>query len=317
MNMSACRLPRLHVHGQRGCLGHLHGQPLAQHDSDEPSACPGPALFFVTVGGVPSHGKMVTVGAATTGGNVPMTYTLGSALVSLPAAVNSTKFTASISKPGDSTSEFGLGKIIGIAVAGAVVLALIALGCCLWRRKGKKNGEKAASRQSAAPWSSRDLGSGPEYKRVETPVGSVAGGRFGGARMDSSNTFESYRMSDQVSESKDGYYDHSRSGSRAGYAPSPLAYDQYGHASSQGQYQQQGWGEYHAGDAGAYYEDNANRYSSARSPGERSYDDYPSQQYSSSSSSTTHSNISSSSSVNTTTARVITNIPGATQADVD
>ncbi|EST05926.1 protein of unknown function DUF1929 [Kalmanozyma brasiliensis GHG001] len=245
---------------------------------------PGPAYFFVTVGGVPSYGKMISVGTAALGGVVPTQYNLGSALVSLPAAVNSTKFTASISRAGSSTSEFGLGKIIGIAVAGAAVLALIALGCCLWRRKGKRNGEKAATGGAAAPWSNtRDLGSGgPEYKRVETPVGSVAGGRFAGARMDSSNTFESYRMSDQISESKDGYYDHSRSGSRAGYAPSPLAYDQYGRASAQGSYQQQGWGEYHAGDAGAYYEDNPQRYGSgggsAGRGGGRSYDYPPEQQ---------------------------------------
>ncbi|GAC98628.1 hypothetical protein PHSY_006222 [Pseudozyma hubeiensis SY62] len=243
---------------------------------------PGPAFFYVTVAGVPSYGKMVMVGTTPTGtGNVPFTAALGSALVSLPAAVNSTKFTANISRTGgSSSSDFGLGKIIGIAVAGAAVLALIALGCCLWRRKGRNNNEKVASRQSAAPWTSRDLGSGPEYKRVDTPVGSVSGGRFGAARMDSSNTFESYRMHDQAStmESKEGhggYYDQPRSGSRGGYAASPLAYDQHTRGSSQGQYSQQGWGEYHAGDAGAYYEDN--RYGGGG--GGHSYDDYPPQQY--------------------------------------
>lgn len=247
---------------------------------------PGPAYFFVTVAGVPSYGKMIMVGTSPTGtGNVPFNATLGSALVTLPAAVNSTKFTAAIPQNGGSSaSDFGLGKIIGIAVAGAAVLILIAVGCCLWRRKGKNNGEKNAARQSAAAWASRDLGSGPEYKRVDTPVGSVSGGRYGGARMDSSHTFESYRMHDQASasESKEalgGYYDQPRSGSRAGYAPSPLAYDQQARGgSSHGSYQQQpqGWGEYHAGDAGAYYEDNASRYASG---GVRSYDDYPQQQY--------------------------------------
>ncbi|CBQ71154.1 probable Glo1-Glyoxaloxidase 1 [Sporisorium reilianum SRZ2] len=245
---------------------------------------PGPAFFFVTVGGVPSYGKKIMVGTGVSGtGNVPFTAALGSTLVSLPAPVNSTKFTASISRAGSSSSsDFGLGKIIGIAVAGAAVLALIALGCCLWRRKGRNNNEKAAARQSAAPWTSRDMGSGPEYKRVDTPVGSVHGGRFGSARMDSSNTFESYRMHDQASasESKEalsGYYDQPRTGSRAGYAPSPLAYDQHGRGSSQGQYQQ-GWGEYHAGDAGAYYEENTHRYGGG-SGGGHSYDDYPPQQY--------------------------------------
>ena len=245
---------------------------------------PGPAFFFVTVGGVPSYGKKIMVGTGMTGtGNVPFTPALGSALVTLPAAVNSTKFTAAISNSGSSSSEFGLGKIIGIAVAGAAVLALIALGCCLWRRKGRSNSEKAAARNSAAPWTSRDLGSGPEYKRVDTPVGSVHGGRFGSARMDSTHTFESYRMHDQMSgsESKEalgGYYDNPRSSSRGGYAPSPLAYDHHGRGSSQGQYQQQGWGEYHAGDAGAYYEDNTHRYGGG-SGGGHSYDDYPPQQY--------------------------------------
>ncbi len=157
------------------------------------------------------------------------------------------------------------------------MLALIAIGICLWRRKGKNSrGEKAAARQSAAPWTSRDVGSGPEYKRVDTPVGSVNGGRFGGRRMDSSNTFESYRMHDQgsVIESKEalgGYYDHPRSGSRGGYAQSPLGYEQQGRGSSPGGYQQ-GWAEHHAGDAGAYYEE-GNRY------GGQSYDDYPPRSY--------------------------------------
>ncbi|CCF48116.1 hypothetical protein NDA11_003367 [Ustilago hordei] len=245
---------------------------------------PGPALFFVTVGGVPSMGKMIMVGTGATGtGNVPFTANLGSALVTLPAALNSTKYTAALSRPGDSSSSFGLGKIIGIAVAGAAVLALIALGICLWRRKGRNSrNEKPSSRQSAAAWTSRDLGSGPEYKRVDTPVGSV-NGRFGGGRMDSSHTFESYRMNDQgsVSEGKEalgGYYDAPRSGSRAGFAPSPLAYEgqhaRGGSHGTQGTQYQQGWGEYHAGDAGAYYEDNTSRYA-----GGQSYDDYPPQNY--------------------------------------
>nr|QBH67489.1 putative glyoxaloxidase 1 [Ustilago esculenta]QBH67600.1 putative glyoxaloxidase 1 [Ustilago esculenta] len=240
---------------------------------------PGPAYFFVTVAGVPSKAKMIMVGTGVTGtGNVPFTPALGSALVALPAAVNSTKFTDSISTTGSSTaSNFGIGKIVGIAVAGAAVLLLIAVGCCLWRRKGRnQHGEKAAARQSAAPWTSRDIGSGPEYKRVDTPVGSV-NGRFASGRVDSSHTFESYRMHDQasVSESKEalgGYYDQPRSGSRAGHASSPLAYDPHARGSSQGGQYQQGWGEYHAGDAGAYYEDNTSRY------GAQSYDDYPRQQ---------------------------------------
>lgn len=235
---------------------------------------PGPALFFVTVAGVPSLGKMIMVGTGATGtGPVPFTPTLGAALTSLPAPVNSTKFTAAISKSGSSSSDFGVGKIVGIAVAGAAVLALIALGVFLWRRKGRNSlHEKSSARQSAAPWTSRDAGSGPEYKRVETPIGSV-NGRYAGGRTDSSHTFDSYRMHDQgsASESKEalsGFYDQPRSGSRAGYASSPLAYDQYGRGNAQAGHYQQGWGEYHAGDAGAYYEDSANR-----------YQDYPQQTY--------------------------------------
>ncbi len=240
-------------------------------------------MFFVTVGGVPSLGKMIMVGTGATGtGNVPFTATLGAALATLPNPVNSTQFTAGITKAGDSSSDFGLGKIIGIAVAGAAVLALIALGICLWRRKSNNSrGEKAAARQSAAPWTSRDLGAGgPEYKRVETPVGSVSGGPLHNGRMDSSHTFESFRMHDQnsASESKEalgGFYDAPRSGSRAGYASSPLAYEQQGRGGNQhGASYQQGWGEYHAGDAGAYYEDNTSRYG-----GGQTYDDYPQQNH--------------------------------------
>ena len=90
-------------------------------------------------------------------------------------------------------------------------------------------------------------------------------------------------MNDQgsVSEGKEalgGYYDAPRSGSRAGFAPSPLAYEGQhacgGSHGTQGTQYQQGWGEYHAGDAGAYYEDNTSRYA-----GGQSYDDYPPQNY--------------------------------------
>ncbi|EPQ30665.1 uncharacterized protein PFL1_01566 [Pseudozyma flocculosa PF-1] len=244
---------------------------------------PGPALFFVTVGGVPSMGKFISVGNQLGQAQaVPFTPKFGAALQTLATPVNSTKFTASIaSTDGSSDSDWSIGKIAGIAGAGAAVIALLILGICLWRRRSNRADTKAAARNSAAPWTSRDVGSGAEYKRVHTPVGSIRGdvnGAFGTTSAnESSHTFESYRMQG-VGESKEalgGYYDSPRGGQRShDYNPSPLAYQSptsSGPRSGDPGYQQQGWGEHMAGDAGAYYEDNADRYGGT-------YDDYPQQQ---------------------------------------
>ncbi|PWN53242.1 putative Glo1-Glyoxaloxidase 1 [Violaceomyces palustris] len=243
---------------------------------------PGPALFFVTVNGVPSIGKYIMVGSTMDGpGPVPFSPKIGAALQTLPASSNSTKFTSIPSSPGSSSSSsFGLTKIIGIAVGGAAVFLVIGLGICLWRRQSNRSAAKASARQSAAPWTSRDIGAGgAEYKRVNTPSNSMPGyaGGFGsmGGR-ESTHTFDSYRMQDVSggNESKEAlgqYFDHPRMGSRGtGNAPSPLAYDQ-SRVSSPAPYQQHGWGEHHAGDAGAYYEDNADRYGG--------YEDHSSQYY--------------------------------------
>lgn len=53
----------------------------------------GPAIFFVTIGGVPSQGKMISVGAdMKTVGYVPWTPVVGGALQTLPPANNNTKY---------------------------------------------------------------------------------------------------------------------------------------------------------------------------------------------------------------------------------
>lgn len=54
---------------------------------------PGPALLFVTIGGVPSQGKFISVGGDMAKiGNVPLTPSIGSALSTLTAPTNNTKF---------------------------------------------------------------------------------------------------------------------------------------------------------------------------------------------------------------------------------
>ncbi|KAN0065542.1 hypothetical protein ACQY0O_001379 [Thecaphora frezii] len=242
---------------------------------------PGPAIFFVTIGGVPSIGKFLMVGNKM-GAQVPVPFniTYGSALQTLAAPVNSTKFTADLSTDNSSSSSWSITKIATIAGAGAAVILVVVLGVCFWRRRNNK-ADKAAARNSAAPWATRDIGSGAEYKRVDTPVGSTRGSVNGGygatPGVESVHTYESYRMQG-VGESKEplaGYYDQPQGGSRGHeYQSSPLGYNTSSGAphNQDGSYQQQGWGEHVAGDAGAYYEDNADRYQGR-------YDDYPPQQH--------------------------------------
>lgn len=221
---------------------------------------PGPALLFVTIDGVPSKGKYIMVGQAQSGGAVPFNYAAAAGTqASLPASVTNAKYNATPDQSG--AEEFGIGKIVGIAVGAAALILLILVGLLCWRRQANKK-SKAAGGYGAAgaagaaggavygQQSYRDGGAGGEYKRVNTPASSV--GAFPGVgQRGSLATYDSYRMQD-VSGPNTPYYDSPRGGP----VRSPLAQD--GGAAG-GDYVAQGWGEHQGGDAGDYYRENMDR----------------------------------------------------------
>lgn len=237
---------------------------------------PGPALFFVTIDGVPSKGVQIMVGS-TAGQTFTVPFNPATSQLSvLPTAINSTNHAAvPVSDGSSSSSTDGLstGAIAGAAAGAAAVIALIVLGLCFWRRaSNRRAASKAGARNSAAPWTSHDVGTG--YKRVHTPASSVHGmGMAGGANRGSMATFDSYRMNDMNSagESKEAlgqYFDNPRRQAAQPLSPSPLAQQsyanspaQYGYDDSQGSMNySQGWGEHHAGDAGQYYQEHPEGY---------------------------------------------------------
>lgn len=226
---------------------------------------PGPALLFVTIDGIPSNGKYIMVGQQDFGGQVPKDYTSGAGNEpTLPNSVNSTKFTAVPSESG--ASSFGIGKIVGIAVGAAALIALILLGLLCWRRQSNKRSQKGAALGAGEGAAAggiygqsnyRDTPGG-EYKRVNTPASSVhafagapaSGGMTGHGTRGSLATYDSYRMQD-VSGPNTPYYDTPRENAR-----SPLGQGAGAHG---GDYSSQGWGEHQGGDAGDYYHDNMDR----------------------------------------------------------
>lgn len=212
----------------------------------------GPALLFVTINGVPSMGKYVQIGSKQAGGNVPMNFAVGAAPTTLPAAVNNSKFNSVPANNGDGS--FGLGAIIGIAVGGLVIIALLLLGLCCWRRRSKR-GEKKTPRPSAgAGGAIYGMGNytttpGPEYKRVNTPTGGASYQGFVLPHRGSTGTFDTYKMND-VSGPTTPYYDHPSTmpGTPRGMTRSPLG-DSHDHG-----YSHQGWGEHQSqGDVGEEY----------------------------------------------------------------
>ena len=122
----------------------------------------GPALFFLTVNGVPSMGKMVRIGGENKG-LVPMKIESGPEPKPLPAKVNNPKFDAKLSQSatslgnnsGDKGSLSG-GAIAGIVVGivAGVILALLALLLFLrFRRRSGADNKFAAlgNNRSATP----------------------------------------------------------------------------------------------------------------------------------------------------------------------
>ncbi|WFD42446.1 (methyl)glyoxal oxidase [Malassezia psittaci] len=114
---------------------------------------PGPALFFVTVNGVPSIGKMVMIGGENQG-LVPMTIKSGKTPSALPAAVNNPKFNAkvksSVASSGQankSHNSLSGGAIAGIVVGvvGAILIGLLALLLFLRHRRRSQGSSKYAA----------------------------------------------------------------------------------------------------------------------------------------------------------------------------
>jgi hypothetical protein len=219
----------------------------------------GPALLFVTIDGVPSVGVLVQIGVEVSGGTVPYVITAGAAPGTLPTAINNSKFSVNPSKSG--IAAFGLGKVIGIAVGGAVLIALIILGLLCWRkRKAKRGGEKGAVRPSAGAGGAiygmggYTSGGGPEYKRVNTPIGGASFQGFALPHRNSTGTFDTYKMHD-VSGPQTPYYDHPGTPT----TPRALSRSQMGADAHDQSFASQGWGEHQSqGDVGEqYYNDSA------------------------------------------------------------
>ncbi|CAO1627348.1 unnamed protein product [Parajaminaea phylloscopi] len=215
---------------------------------------PGPAMLFVTIDGVPSKGKYVIIGSTSFSGTIPNDFA-GNAgnEPTLPQSVTNSKYNAALGQ--SSAQEFGIGKIVGIAVGGAALLLLILLGILCWRRQANKKASKSGGygAPGSAPaagavygQSSYHDGAGGEYKRVNTPTSSVHAFAAPATR-GSLATYDSYKMQD-VSGPNTPYFDSPRGAN----SRSPL-----GHPS--GDYSSQGWGEHQGGDAGDFYRDNMDR----------------------------------------------------------
>jgi len=226
---------------------------------------PGPALIFVTIDGIPSKGKHLMIGDL--GGKpVPANPTIGSALVALPAAVNSTTSSNSASDSGDDSSSFidsfGLGKLIGIIAGAVVVVLLLLLGICLWRRKASKKGgdhspldggmNNRASMLGVgvggmAGWANRGDSNG-KYDRVNTPASSVHNlGSYGMENVSRSPAASPYLDSPDPGQGS-RYSQNSNLGRSPLVGHEPMTYHQGGSS--------HGWSEYQAeGDAGQYYSD--------------------------------------------------------------
>lgn len=133
---------------------------------------PGPALLFVTVNGVPSHGKYIMVGKKNPG-MVPFKLKPGPQLKALPKPVNNNKFSG-LAKNGLSVSDKSDNGLSGGAIAGivigvvggvAVLLALLLL--LLRRQRMAKNNKDYASIGRPASRASTAAGAAPMWSRNE------------------------------------------------------------------------------------------------------------------------------------------------------
>ncbi|KAN0063645.1 hypothetical protein ACQY0O_004147 [Thecaphora frezii] len=145
---------------------------------------PGPAIF-VTIGGVPSIGMLLTVGNKRGAqGPVPFTIPYGSALQALAAPVSSTKFTADLRTHNSSSSSWSITKIATIAGAGAAVV-LVVVGVCFWRRTNK------ADTAAARHWLGSRIQACRHAGRIDPRLGQRRLRRHPARR---ESAYESYRM---------------------------------------------------------------------------------------------------------------------------
>ncbi|KAN0064265.1 hypothetical protein ACQY0O_003432 [Thecaphora frezii] len=184
---------------------------------------PGPAIFFVTVGGVPSIGSLLMVGNKS-GAQLPVPFTIpyGSALQTLAAPVSSPKFTADLSTHSSASASWSIAKIATSAGAGAAVVLVVVLGVCFWRRN---KADTAAARR----WFGGRMRACRHARRIDPPLGQRRLWRHPGRR----------------ERPLAGYYDQPQGGSRGHEQSSPLSYSPSSGAphSQDGSYQHQGWGE--------------------------------------------------------------------------
>lgn len=111
---------------------------------------PGPALLFVTINGVPSKGKLISIGGTPKDiGNVPNTLKPGDEPKPLPDPVTNSKFTGTAAKLGNEESSNGdlsggaiAGIVVGVVAAAAIIAALLAFLIIRNKRRGLNGNEK-------------------------------------------------------------------------------------------------------------------------------------------------------------------------------
>lgn len=205
---------------------------------------PGPGLLFVTIKGIPSNGTFVRVGSGRVEvqprlpvAALPVSVRLDSAKGSADAGSTSVGGTKNGQKDGGEKSEGGtsMGVIIGAAVGGVVVIAIIGaiIGVCLARRR------RAAARAAGGATGASALGGGSGgsgYPMAAVAgVGGASAGMYAAGRESDSSAFVPLKAGtghgwNASTSSVDRPYRDDGAGSARG------SYDPYG---ASGGYQQQ------------------------------------------------------------------------------
>ncbi|KAG6914855.1 hypothetical protein DXG01_014931 [Tephrocybe rancida] len=195
---------------------------------------PGPAMLFVTVNGIPSNGTFVTVGS----GAVGVQPTSAASVLPASILVSSAKGTADgasvgSDKPGSSPDNGGsgssshLGLIIGAAVGGVALIALLAvLGVCI-ARKRKTGGVRTAD--GYAMTAGGQLGSGYSRGGGAAPFAGTGYGHGSRAGSDAGSFAPLHRPTD--SDTWNGSTAHLTQGpyrDEAFEPPRSTEYDPYG-----------------------------------------------------------------------------------------
>lgn len=98
---------------------------------------PGPAFMFVNINEIPSNGTYLIVGNGQIGAQPTASASVLPANVRLASVSGSAPSTTQTSEPDSETVKSNLGLIIGCAIGGVVVLAIlgVVIGICLARRR--------------------------------------------------------------------------------------------------------------------------------------------------------------------------------------